>query len=101
MTLATLADVRALLKRHFSTRCRGRTIPRYIAHRLAEVARDDDMTSATVSLMIILALESVPCRPTRFGAMCEQIVLGEDGDLALPSSNCPSSSRNYGKAPCL
>jgi hypothetical protein len=65
MTLATLADLRTLIKKYFPTGRRGRTIPRYVADRLAEAARDDDMTSATVPLMIILALERVPCRPTR------------------------------------
>lgn len=65
MTLATLADVRMLIKKYFPTRCRDRTIPRYVADRLAEAARGDDAASVTVSLMIILALESVPCRPTR------------------------------------
>lgn len=66
MTLTTLADVRTLIKRYFPTRCRDRTIPRYVADRLAEAACGDDAASVTaVSLMIILALERVPCRPTR------------------------------------
>jgi hypothetical protein len=65
MTLATLADVRTLIKKYFPTRRRDRTIPRYVADRLAEAARDDNTANATVSLTIILALERVPCRPTR------------------------------------
>ena len=65
MTLATLADLRTLIEKYFPTRCRDRTRPRYVADRLAEAARGDDTASVTVSLMIILALESVPCRPTR------------------------------------
>jgi hypothetical protein len=64
MTLRTLGDLRTLIKKYFPTRCRDRTIPRYIADRLAEAARGDDTANVTVALMIILALESVPCRPT-------------------------------------
>jgi hypothetical protein len=65
MTLATLADLRTLIKKYFPTRCRDRTISRYVAGRLSEAACDDDTANATVSLMIILVLESVPCGPTR------------------------------------
>ena len=64
MTVATLADLRTLIEKYFPTRCRNRTIPRYVADRLAEAARGDDTASVTASL-IILALESVPSRPTR------------------------------------
>jgi len=64
MTLATLADLRTLIEKYFPARCRDRTIPRYVADRLAAAARGHDTSRVTASL-IILALESVPCRPTR------------------------------------
>ena len=65
MTLATLADLRTLIERYSPAHCRNRTISRFVADRLMDAARGDDTASTTVSLMIILALESVPCRPTR------------------------------------
>jgi hypothetical protein len=65
MTLATLADLRTLIEKHWPAHCRNRTICRFVADRLAEAARGDDTADTTVSLMVILALESVPCRPTR------------------------------------
>ena len=64
MTLATLADVRTLIEKYFP-HCRDRTITRHVADRLAEAACGDDAASVTVPLMIILAMESVPCGPTR------------------------------------
>lgn len=65
MTVVTLADLRTLIKKHSLAHCRNRTISRFLADRLMEVARGDDTASEIVSLMIILALESVPCQPTR------------------------------------
>ena len=65
MTLATLADLRTLIKKHVPGHCRNRTISRFVADRLAEAACGDETASATVSLVIIMALESVPCQPTR------------------------------------
>ena len=65
MTLATLADLRTLIRKHLPAHCRNRTISSFVADRLTEAARGDDTASETVSLMIILALESVPFRPTR------------------------------------
>jgi hypothetical protein len=65
MTLATLADVRTLIGKYFPTRSPGRTIPRYVTDQLAKAARDDDTANPTVSHMIILALDSMSCRPTR------------------------------------
>jgi hypothetical protein len=65
MTLVTLADLRTMIEKHFPARRRNRTISRFVADQLAEAARGDDTADTTVSLMVILALESVPCRPTR------------------------------------
>jgi len=65
MTLRTLADLRTLIEKHLPAHCRSRTISGFVAERLAEAARGDDTAGATVPHVIILALESVPCRATR------------------------------------
>jgi hypothetical protein len=63
MTLTTLEDVRALIEKHLPKDCRDKTIWRYVSGRLAEAARGDDTANVAAALVIVLALERVPCRP--------------------------------------
>jgi hypothetical protein len=63
-TLVTLADVRALIERDLTTRCRQKAGWRYVAGRLAEAARDGgDTTPVAVALRMVLSMEGVERRP--------------------------------------
>jgi type II secretory pathway component PulL len=61
MTLATLADVRELM-RHLPEDRRARSTWRYVEQQLAEAAAGADPADATISLRLALMLEGVECR---------------------------------------
>jgi hypothetical protein len=63
MTLATLDDVRALIKRHLPLQIREKPTWRYVRVKLAEAARSGNTTDVVVALQIALHLEGVECRP--------------------------------------
>jgi hypothetical protein len=64
VTLVTLGDVRSLIERNLTTRCRQRAAWSYVARRLAEAARDGgDTKRVAVPLRMVLLVEGVECRP--------------------------------------
>ena len=64
VTLVTLADVRSLIERDLTTRCRQKAAWRYVARRLGEAADDGgDTTRVAVALRMALSMEGVECRP--------------------------------------
>jgi hypothetical protein len=63
MTLATLADVRALIEKHLPAHTRDKATWRYVRQKLAEAAHGRDAMEVAVSLQIALHLEGVKCRP--------------------------------------
>jgi len=62
-TLVTLADVKSLIERDLTTRCRQKAAWRYVAERLVEAARDGDTMRVAVALRMVLSMEGIECRP--------------------------------------
>lgn len=62
MTLATLGDVRALM-RHLPADRRARPTWRRVAANIEAAAGGGDVEGAAISLRLILMLEGVECRP--------------------------------------
>ena len=62
MTIATLADVRKLL-RHVPTDRRELSTWQYVASKLDKAAAGDDLVALAVALRMVLMLENVECRP--------------------------------------
>jgi hypothetical protein len=67
VTLVTLGDVRALIEKHLPAHCRDKATWRHVSQKLAEAAHGGDAADVATSLVMVLALESVPCRPAREG----------------------------------
>lgn len=59
MTLATLADVRALIEKQLPMEYRKKTTWRRVSDRLAEAARGRDTANVAIPLMMVLMLEGV------------------------------------------
>ena len=64
MTLATLADVRALIEKHLPKECRERLTWQHVAKRLEAAALGADPRDAEAVLLLVLAIERVPYRPS-------------------------------------
>jgi hypothetical protein len=62
MTLATLADVRALM-RHLPADHRERQTWRHVAGELEKATAGADVVDVLVALRLVLSLEGVECRP--------------------------------------
>jgi hypothetical protein len=62
MTLATLADVRELL-RHLPKEYRDRETWRYVATKLNDAARGAPVIDVIVPLRMVLSMEGIACRP--------------------------------------
>ena len=62
MTLATLADVRGLM-RHLPDDRRERSTWRQVAADIEAAAAGDDIEGAAIALRMVLFLEKVECRP--------------------------------------
>lgn len=63
MTLATLADVRALIEKHLPKEWRERSTWRVVADDLEAAARGADPREVEAALLLVLEIERVPCRP--------------------------------------
>jgi len=62
MTLATLGDVRELM-RHLPEDRRARSTWRRVAADIEAAARGEDIEGAVIGLRIVLSIEGVECRP--------------------------------------
>ncbi len=62
MTIATLADVRELM-RHLPAEHRERSTWRHVAAELEQAAAGADTVNVAVALRLVLMMENVECRP--------------------------------------
>jgi hypothetical protein len=63
MTLATLADVRFLIRKHLPAHFRDKATWRHVAAELDKAAAGGDAADVSVALRIGLSIEGVECRP--------------------------------------